>query len=134
MLPRAGKDFLVRIRFSWRPLFQGRYLLLTNTLSGGIMLSLGDILQQTRENRREPGRVRDWRRTGRMFVAGCSMGPLLHYWYLWLDRVYVGKALKTLSKKVLVDQLVASPTLGMWYFIGRRGFTGNERDVLSTTP
>ncbi|MEQ2293431.1 hypothetical protein AMECASPLE_033300 [Ameca splendens] len=118
MLPRAGKDFLVRIRFSWRPLFQGRYLLLTNTLSGGIMLSLGDILQQTRENRREPGRVRDWRRTGRMFVAGCSMGPLLHYWYLWLDRVYVGRALKTLSKKVLVDQLVASPTLGMWYFIG----------------
>ncbi|XP_021162972.2 mpv17-like protein 2 [Fundulus heteroclitus] len=118
MLPRAGKEFLVRIRFSWRPLFQGRYLLLTNTLSGGVMLSLGDVLQQTRENRREPGRVRDWGRTGRMFVAGCSMGPLLHYWYMWLDRVYVGRALKTLSKKVLVDQLVASPTLGMWYFIG----------------
>ncbi|KAM9762999.1 mpv17-like protein 2 isoform 1-T2 [Menidia menidia] len=118
MLPRAGKDFLVRIRFSWRPLFQGRYLLLTNTLSGGVMLSLGDILQQTRENSRTPGRVRDWGRTGRMFAAGCSMGPLLHYWYIWLDRVYVGKALKTLSKKVLVDQLVASPTLGMWYFLG----------------
>ncbi|XP_043986393.1 mpv17-like protein 2 [Gambusia affinis] len=118
MLSRAGKEFLVRIRFSWRPLFQGRYLLLTNTLSGGLMLSLGDILQQTRENRREPGRVRDWRRTGRMFVVGCSMGPVLHYWYIWLDRVYVGKALKTLSQKVLVDQLIASPTLGMWYFIG----------------
>ncbi|XP_041863049.1 mpv17-like protein 2 [Melanotaenia boesemani] len=118
MLPRAGKEFLVRIRFSWKPLFQGRYLLMTNTVSGGIMLSLGDILQQTRENHRQPGRVRDWGRTGRMFVAGCSMGPLLHYWYIWLDRVYVGKAIKTLSKKVLVDQLIASPTLGMLYFVG----------------
>ncbi|XP_061594571.1 mpv17-like protein 2 [Cololabis saira] len=118
MLPRAGKEFLVRIRLSWRPLFQGRYLLMTNTLSGGIMLSLGDILQQTRENHREPARVRDWGRTGRMFVVGCSLGPLLHYWYIWLDRVYVGRAMKTLSKKVLVDQLVASPTLGMWYFLG----------------
>ncbi|XP_047442159.1 mpv17-like protein 2 [Mugil cephalus] len=118
MLPQASKDFLVRIRFFWRPLFQGRYLLLTNTLSGGVMLSLGDILQQTRENRREPGRVRDWTRTGRMFAVGCSMGPVLHYWYGWLDRVYVGKALGTLSKKVLVDQMVASPTLGIWYFLG----------------
>lgn len=118
MLPRAGKEFLVRIRFSWRPFFQGRYLLLTNTLSGGGMLALGDILQQSRETRKEPDRVRDWRRTGYMFVVGCSMGPLLHYWYGWLDRVYVGKAMNTVGKKVLVDQLIASPTIGMWYFLG----------------
>uniref|UniRef100_A0A671V6J9 MPV17 mitochondrial inner membrane protein like 2 n=1 Tax=Sparus aurata TaxID=8175 RepID=A0A671V6J9_SPAAU len=118
MLPRAGKEFLVRIQFSWRPFFQGRYLLLTNTLSGGGMLALGDILQQSRETRKEPGRVRDWKRTGYMFVVGCSMGPLLHYWYGWLDRVYVGKAMKTVGKKVLVDQLIASPTIGMWYFLG----------------
>lgn len=64
MLPRAGKEFLVRIRFSWRPFFQGRYLLVTNIMSGGVMLSLGDILQQTREKHRDPGKIRDWSRTG----------------------------------------------------------------------
>ncbi|XP_070765470.1 mpv17-like protein 2 [Enoplosus armatus] len=118
MLPRVGKEFLVRIQLSWRPLFQGRYLLLTNTLSGGVMLALGDSLQQSWETRKEPDRVRDWRRTGRMFVVGCSMGPMLHYWYRWLDKVYVGRALNTVGKKVLVDQLIASPTIGMWYFLG----------------
>lgn len=118
MLPRVGKEFLVRIRFNWQPFFRGRALLITNTLSGGVMLGTGDIVQQSWENFKKPGRIRDWRRTGFMFSVGCSMGPLLHYWYIWLDGAFVGKALKTVCKKVLVDQVVASPFLGMWYFLG----------------
>ncbi|KAM9832159.1 mpv17-like protein 2 [Neosynchiropus ocellatus] len=117
MLPRAGMEFLVRIRFSWRRLLQGRYLLLTNTLSCGGMLALGDVLQQSREIHKKQSRVRDWSRTGRMFVVGCSMGPALHYWYTWLDKAFVGHALKIVGKKVLIDQLVASPALGGWYFL-----------------
>ncbi|XP_078114816.1 mpv17-like protein 2 [Sander vitreus] len=118
MLPRMGKQFLVWIRFDWRPLFQGRALLFTNTLSGGVLLALADILEQSRQNFRMSHRVQDWRRTGNMFTVGCSMGPVMHCWYIWLDKVLVGKALKTVGKKVLADQLISTPFLGMWYFSG----------------
>ncbi|KAF4083317.1 hypothetical protein AMELA_G00138560 [Ameiurus melas] len=82
------------------------------------MLALGDCIQQTREKTRTPTKTHDWPRTGRMFAVGCTMGPFLHYWYQWLDRVYSGKIVKTVAKKVLIDQLVASPLIGAWYFIG----------------
>ena len=59
MLPRVGKEFVVRMRFNWRPFFEGRTLLLTNTLSGGVILGLGDIVMQSWEKFKKPGQVRD---------------------------------------------------------------------------
>lgn len=60
---QASRELLARLP-SWRLLFQGRCLVVTNTLGGGVLMAVGDSLQQTREMHREAGRVRDWKRTG----------------------------------------------------------------------
>ncbi|XP_059196391.1 mpv17-like protein 2 [Centropristis striata] len=113
MAPRVGRFML-----NWRALFQGRTLLLTNTLSPGIMMMLGDVMQQSRENFGQRDKVHDWRRSGRIFTVGCTMGPPLTCWFYFLDRVFAGRALKTLAMKIVADQTVNSPFMGMWYFIG----------------
>ncbi|XP_064453968.1 mpv17-like protein 2 isoform X2 [Mirounga angustirostris] len=112
----GGWRWLRGLRAVGQPLFQGRALLVTNTLGCGVLMAVGDGVRQSWEVRTRPGQKFDPRRS-----VGCSMGPFLHYWYLWLDHLLPASGLPGLPnvlRKVLVDQLVASPMLGVWYFLG----------------
>lgn len=57
-----------------------------------------------------------------MFAVGIALGPCMHYWYQWLDRLYPGRAMKTVTKKVLIDQLIGSPMIWLGFFIGEEKF------------
>ncbi|XP_073401042.1 mpv17-like protein 2 [Dendrobates tinctorius] len=113
-----GRAILNSVVGFWRKMFNSHNLLVTNTVSSGILLSIGDIIQQTREIRKDPKRRLDWLRTGRMFIIGNCFGPLDHYWYIWLDRLLPRATVQVVVKKVLLEQIVVSPILGVLFFVG----------------
>ncbi|XP_071523222.1 mpv17-like protein 2 isoform X2 [Panulirus ornatus] len=103
----------------WSRLF-GRYLWVTNTLSCGGLLAIGDGIQQQIDHMRgistTPGH--DWGRTGRLFLVGLSQGPPHHIFYLWLDKVLPKRSAKAIFKKIIADQLLGAPFFAFTFFMG----------------
>lgn len=65
-----------------------KYLLTTNTVTGGILFSVGDGLSQYIEHKVVQKSSNDqtplsfnWDRNLKMFVVGAAGGPLHHYFY-----------------------------------------------------
>ena len=87
-----------------RSLF-GKYLLLTNTVTSGLLDALGDVLEQRLE-RISP---HDTPRTLRMGTVGFLLGPLDHFWYRFLDVCLPGRCASTVAKKVAVDTFIFGP-------------------------
>lgn len=103
-------------RAAVRASFGSNNLLVTNCVSSGGLLLIGDLLQQSRE----PGanKTIDRERSLRMLLIGLSQGPPHHYWYLHLDRLLPGKSPVTVCKKILADQLVAAPFFALTFVVG----------------
>ncbi|XP_018414422.1 PREDICTED: mpv17-like protein 2, partial [Nanorana parkeri] len=113
-----GRVLIKQLTGCWHKMFTEQNLLVTNTVSGGILLAVGDTVQQTREIRKDPEKSRDWQRTGRMFVIGACLSPVDHYWYIWLDRALPSASMRTVVKKVLIEQILASPIVNALFFLG----------------
>ncbi|XP_023722950.1 mpv17-like protein 2 isoform X2 [Cryptotermes secundus] len=97
----------------------GKYLFLTNTISSGVLMSAGDLIQQEIEKRRTPkSKPFDWERTGRMFIVGLAQGPPQHIFYKFLDWHLPRRDFKSISRKILLDQLIASPVFICIFFFG----------------
>ncbi|XP_042882459.1 mpv17-like protein 2 [Penaeus japonicus] len=109
---------LHRARRVWSKLF-GRYLWVTNTVSCGVLLGVGDGIQQQVERARgvSTSERYDWARTGRLFLVGLSQGPPHHVFYVWLDKVLPKKNAKTVFKKIMADQFIAAPFFAVTFFL-----------------
>ena len=103
-----------------RRLFSSKYLLVTNTAITLSLSTAGDILCQYYQQRslmpqflqdfkKKESLHYDWNQTIKVVIAGSPYGPLSHYWYIWLDKTFVGTGLKTITKKIIADQLLFSP-------------------------
>ncbi|XP_032511521.1 mpv17-like protein 2 isoform X1 [Danaus plexippus] len=96
-----------------------KYLLLTNSITSGLFMTIGDVVQQEFEYQTNVIHTRyDWDRAARMFVVGTAMGPVHHYYYHYLDKLLPEISLKTVGKKILSDQLLASPSTILCFYYG----------------
>lgn len=102
----------------------GKYLVVTNTLTCGVLMGMGDALQQTIEKAQKKKVGYDWKRMAHMGAVGILMGPVVHLWYSRLDKVLPGNERRTVVKKVLADQLVASPAFLVLFFFGLGSLEG----------
>ncbi|XP_052860099.1 mpv17-like protein 2 [Anopheles cruzii] len=105
------------VRRLWKLLF-GRYLLATNTVTSGLLMLVGDLAAQKIEQRQEnapPDSSYNGRRVFNMTLVGLSQGPLHHYLYKWMDVLLPGASVRTVFKKIGIDQVVISPIFIITY-------------------
>lgn len=109
------KNMLPKITARTKKAFQAENLIYTNvTLSAGLS-GMGDIIEQQLE--KITGTIKQYhlKRTINMSISGVALGAVAHLWYKYLDRKIKGNNLRTVFKKVVVDQAIGSP-LGISVF------------------
>ena len=116
-MPLMAKTLLIKVvrpipravGACWRQLFSKRSLLYTNiAISVGLSVA-GDMLQQNYQINKNKMDSWNKKRTTHMAITGFLIGPLVHYWYLYLDKWYPGRSVSVLAKKLLLDQMLCSP-------------------------
>ncbi|KAK0168087.1 hypothetical protein PV327_001923 [Microctonus hyperodae] len=69
----------------------------------------------------------NWPVIQRYIAYGYFMaGPILHGWYVWLDKTYQGTAAKVIIKKLLCDQFILTPPLIILFFISMSWMEGKD--------
>lgn len=53
-----------------------------------------------------------------MFIMGTLLGPMHHYYYMYLDKILPKATIKTVLQKIICDQLFASPGTIFLFFTG----------------
>ena len=106
---RLAKVPAFRVLQSATKLCFSRYLLITNTALTVCLSGTGDILEQRYEIYKKRQDVWEPMRTAQICTTGLFIGPMCHFWYLFLDKYFPGRALRMVAKKILIDQIVFSP-------------------------
>ncbi|KAF7494166.1 Mpv17-like protein 2 [Sarcoptes scabiei] len=126
-------------------LYHRPYLLMTNTVTGVLSISIGDVLQQNLENhwtnnnknfdnvigdeQNSTKRFQwDQKRTRNMMFAGVYFSLFGHWWYSFLDRKFPPNQKRSVKKKLLAESAMG-PFLVSSVFIlfGRINGNGFEK-------
>ena len=109
---------LILVGQKFKSFYTGRYAVITNTITAGTMGCVADAIAQTVEKKYMNNADASWdfSRTRNMTIISTTFGPLVYYWYRFLDTKFPGKSPRMLIKKVSLDLVIAP----IWYgfFIG----------------
>ncbi|XP_046968667.1 mpv17-like protein [Vanessa cardui] len=101
-----------RLANFWRTSLKKRPVI-TNTVVYATFYTAAELSQQTFNKIYSPEKPEiDLTSAGRIAAVGsCLYAPTLYYWYKFLDRKFVGTAVKSVATKVVSDQLLMTPVL-----------------------
>ena len=95
-----------------------RHPMISNMGLYGSLYFLGDLSQQT-----ICGCPPDLQSATRVAAVGAGIfGPFYTYWYKFLDSRLPGAAVRTVAKKVVIDQMVAGLAGVYLFYVGRCTF------------
>lgn len=95
--------------------FDPKHLLWTNVTISGITYGTADFVQQVLEKvvykpKLAKPKPHQWKTTWNMALAGTVNGVIFHFWYRMLDRRIPGRTAVPVVIKILLDQIIGSPT------------------------
>ncbi|XP_059844007.1 peroxisomal membrane protein 2 [Hypanus sabinus] len=98
-----------------------KYPILTKSVTSGILSGLGNVLSQIMENRRKDLSITKNITFGgpiRFGVFGLVFtGPLSHYFYLYLDKLFPSNVPYSQIKRLLLDRLMFAPAFLALFFV-----------------
>ena len=104
------------------------YPLPTKVVTSGVISFSGDLISQSVIS----GENFDFPRCVRYTTAGALLvGPVLHFWYAFLNRAIPGASLMKNLKRLLLDQLLFSPCFTC-VFISSLSIIGEGKSVVHT--
>lgn len=111
-----------------------RYSFIANSVTFAGLFGLGDFIEQQRErynikhNKKCNLKMKpyNFRRTLDMVIIGGLLSPVVHYWYVALDKVIVGNIHSMVLKKVLADEIIMSPIFGIAFLGGMAKLDGHS--------
>ncbi|XP_045521571.1 mpv17-like protein 2 [Pieris brassicae] len=96
--------------------FTAKNLFYTNVIISICLSTTGDFLEQNFELYVKEIEKYDYRRSVQMAVSGMTTGIICHNWYIFLDKVIIGRTFQMVIKKLLLDQFICSPIVIMSFF------------------
>ncbi len=67
-----------------------------------------------------------------MFIVGSIRGPLLHYFYGWLDKTIKIVSFPNVTKKIILDQTIMSPITILAFFYPAGWLEGQSTQTINT--